>query len=136
MYISLFMIIDIFKKSLRTILEFHFETNMEAWLTLSQLQQICSKHLCKNIEIWNLLVFKYIMKLKHCDRRRNCSWWETSPFATRFSRVVYYRCLNIRLQERKGFYPFPSYNKSAADDFENILVKTWKISINNSIIIK
>ena len=31
---------------------------------------------------------------------------------------------------------FPTYSKSAADDFENIFAKLWKISINESIIIE
>ena len=30
--------------------------------------------------------------------------------------------------------PFPTYNKSAADDFENLHAKTRKISINEGII--
>ena len=30
--------------------------------------------------------------------------------------------------------PFPTYNKSAADDFENIQAKIWKISIKERII--
>ena len=32
--------------------------------------------------------------------------------------------------------PFPTYNKSAADDFENIVTKTWKISVKDSLIVE
>ena len=34
------------------------------------------------------------------------------------------------------FKPFPTYNKSALDDFENLCTKTWKITINENLIIK
>ena len=33
-------------------------------------------------------------------------------------------------------YPFATYNKSVADDFENILFKMWKNSIHGSFIIR
>ena len=33
-------------------------------------------------------------------------------------------------------WPFPSSNTSASDDFENILTKTWTISIKDSLIVK
>ena len=32
--------------------------------------------------------------------------------------------------------PFPTYSKSAADDCENIVTKTWIISIKDSNILK
>ena len=32
--------------------------------------------------------------------------------------------------------PFPTYSKSAADDFENVYLKIWKISISVGIIIE
>ena len=33
-------------------------------------------------------------------------------------------------------WPFPTYNKSAAEDFENIVTKTWKITIKDGLIVK
>ena len=32
--------------------------------------------------------------------------------------------------------PVPTYNKSAADDFENIPEKNWKLPLNESTIIE
>ena len=32
--------------------------------------------------------------------------------------------------------PCPTYNKSAADDFENKVTETWTISIKDSLIVK
>ena len=32
--------------------------------------------------------------------------------------------------------PFPTFNKSAAGDFENIPEKNWKLPLNESIIIE
>ena len=34
------------------------------------------------------------------------------------------------------YYPFPLYNTSAANDFENIQIKTLNISVNGKLIIK
>ena len=33
-----------------------------------------------------------------------------------------------------SFKPFPTYNKSTGDDFENFYVKLWKITIDEVII--
>ena len=48
----------------------------------------------------------------------------------------------VRVKQKKlvnsitDLNPFPTYNKSAADDFANIVTKNLKISIKNSLIAK
>ena len=39
-------------------------------------------------------------------------------------------------QIRLIIYPFRMYNKSAADYFENLQEKLWKVSVNESILIE
>ena len=43
-------------------------------------------------------------------------------------------CIYLSFGERSE--PFPTYNKSAADDVEDVEAKVWKISINEIIIIE
>ena len=76
---------------------------------------------------------------KHCGKRRNCSFRAISSFVTMFSKS----CLLQRRQKAsiwgKGlrrFYilfnsilRFPTFNKFAANVFEDIKSKLWKLSI-------
>ena len=40
------------------------------------------------------------------------------------------------IKDLKQTLLFSTNNKSAADDLENLVAKTWKISINDSLIVK
>ena len=55
-------------------------------LTLSHLQQICSRRLWKHSDkFWKISIkdgFIFKLSWKHCGQRRNCSSWAISPLAT------------------------------------------------------
>ena len=70
-------------------------------------------------------VFKFL-----CGNWRNCSWWAIFSFATIITTLFFIflpRCCQSCLlqiccmQKRFTAYPFPSYDNSAADDFDHIL---------------
>ena len=71
----------------------------EYQLTYSHIQQICSrqlwKHLHKTIENLYIRKYNYLIKsFKDCGKRRNCSSWAISPFATMFIIGFCSRCIN------------------------------------------
>ena len=58
--------------------------------------------------------------------------WAISPFATMFLNVVCFRGIKKRLYVG----PFPTYNKSAAYDFEDNWAKTLKVYRDEGIFLK
>ena len=88
------------------------------------------------------LVTKF-SKSRLLQRRQKASVWGKGLSDTMIIRLrgntgtTSYRCFRLICHMRVySFKPFPKYNKSAADDLENILTKAWKIFLNVSLIIK
>ena len=95
---------------------------------------IKTKSVCKKICTSQLL--------KSCGKRRYCSILEISSFPIIIKKKisdVYFILSNLCnsfnvCYKSSWLLPFPTHNKSAADNIDNMLAKIWNISGNESII--